>query len=246
MATDFRFPQSVGDYRIDVTRTIVPGAASVGKFGRRAGIASGAIEDIWCATAATLTYLTTPQRLLVESTDAGDSGGNVSVFITGLGVNFEAITEFVTLDGTNPVLTTKLYMRVNRLIISSAFETGNIGIVSVTSEITGDLQDLVPPGEGFSCSSHFTIPDGVEGVLVSVISGTQKNDEAELLMKLRIPALTGNGFFTGVNMPINASNASLRGVTLRLPPRTDLKFQAKAITNNIDITVAHSMYTVPI
>jgi hypothetical protein len=84
------------------------------------------LETIW-AEGGLYSYLTAATVLKVSSSSVNDTSagtGARTVELSGLDADYNEISELVTLNGQTPVNTTKLFLRINRMVVRSAGSGG--------------------------------------------------------------------------------------------------------------------------
>lgn len=139
----------------------VPGVSYINKFGRNPDIDDQTTEDIW-SVGNSYPFPTTAEQLDVVSSSPNDTTagtGARTIEIQGLDSNFDELTETVTMNGTTPVTTTNLFLRVNRLVLkttgSNSRNEGDITIDNSTDTIAQMDQN-----EGSSFQAIYTVPNG--------------------------------------------------------------------------------------
>tara|TARA_R110002020_G_scaffold287099_1_gene502592 strand:- start:33422 stop:34171 length:750 start_codon:yes stop_codon:yes gene_type:complete len=241
--------QSVGDYRIDLALGKVAGSMAGGAYGLRYGINNNDVEDIWCGVDPVRTDLLSPERLLIVSDSDDDTFGAGTgaevLIITGLDGDWREITEVVLMNGTNEVVTVNTFLRVNRVIVNAEVDDANQGDITLHSELTGHQQGGCTPHEGWMASTHYAVPVGHTAVLHNVSVATNKNDEAEMLLKMRIPEASGRAYATILHVPIGLSNGGLTGIAQPFPAKSDIKFQCRSLKANVTCSAVYSWYLIP-
>jgi len=192
------FGSQLADVNSDFLYNIQKGAVANTAVSRSTGYINmfssvGATEfDIWGAapTKTKLTYLGTGETLSVVSTDARDDAGDVGatkVMIKGLDNTLTEISEEVTMNGLTPVVTTKVFFRVNECYVS---ETGNdeknLGVISLTPTVTvAALQGQINIGDSRMFNSHYTVPFGKAAYLYFLCLSDSKEDDLKVRLKAR-------------------------------------------------------------
>jgi len=106
-------------------------------------------ETIWTG-GGILTYPSSAVQMDCVSSSASDT---MSIVISGLDANYEALAEIVTLNGTSAVTTTNSFYRINSAVILSGSNVGNITISNGGTTYAHIAADL---GSTQACS--YTIP----------------------------------------------------------------------------------------
>jgi hypothetical protein len=245
---DYMRPTSIDDYRFAIARGQIQGASSTGSSGYRNSLSIGNTYDIWGGTESACVELSSAERLEVTSTNANDTDGGSGaeyVTITGLDNSYNEITEVVSLSGLTASPTTQTFLRVNSLFSGGSNEGGNVGEISLTSEVTNVEIDRIGALQGFSNACKITVPAGCTGVLTSMHGGGQRNDDADIMLKARIPSLTGKSYSTVLQQPMSPLATGLGTLVLTVPARSDVKLSIYARTNIDTITGSFSITFIP-
>ena len=152
------------DHLLSISEGNVPGSAYFLVRGHNAVLNNEPEADIW-EPGGDLVYLTSAETMNIASTHSSDiaSTGNGlhTLFICGVDATWTAIEETVIMSGTNNVLTTNSYLRVNSMNGVNVGPSGwNLGNVIATASSAGTIQDEMDATEGISQSSHYTVPLG--------------------------------------------------------------------------------------
>ena len=170
--------------------------------------------------------------------DFGTGSGAHSVTIFGLDQDFKAIHESFALDGTTPVVSTTSYMRVNSFQVTSVGTpaTANVGRISLTHQVTGDLLQTIEPGIGAAQLAVYTSPAdfqvffhsfkilvGDDSPSLNVRVKFQTND-SPLVSPSFPPAVTAQEWSNlGPGIPLLSDFLN----TVYSPPQTDIWFEAE-------------------
>ena len=134
MVHDIRSITQVGTsepFELQVARGQIPGHYGLFKFGNNT-IVGNSLETIW-AEGGLYSYLTAATVLKVSSSSTDDTSagtGARTVELSGLDADYNEISDLVTLNGQTPVNTTKLFLRINRMVVRSAGSGGvNAGVI---------------------------------------------------------------------------------------------------------------------
>lgn len=175
------------DFTIRVGAGHVEGIYPQQKYGFNPSIAA-TVEDIWNA-GGVLQYLTSPETMDVSSSSGNDTGGGDgarTVELAGVNGSYIPIYKTITLDGNNTVTTTNSFLRVNRMRVITAGDTGvNEGDISAVATTAGTNQAQIPALAGSTTKSQFTIPAGYYGIATSLTLGTLNNDQVESDLQIR-------------------------------------------------------------
>ncbi len=242
---DFRYPVAQGpDYAISTATSTNTGAVLVTRSGfSDREINSGETQDLWPID-GNLVYLDSEETIEVVSTSPEDNTGQDgahTLYIEGLNDSFEEINEFVVLDGTNAVDTINQYRRILTMTVVVAGDAGtNKGAITATSKSGGHIQSHIVLADGVSSDAHYTIPAGKTGVLRRVWLSGGKGDEVLMI-------------FTSKDSQSNVSHRteksflyeglqSFDGLIRRFDEKTDIKFEAEAVSNKPRISVIYQLF----
>jgi hypothetical protein len=104
--------------------------------------------------------------------------GARTIYLEGLDGNYNLVNETVVLNGQNAVNTTKTYLYVNQLYVTSV-GTGesnagviNVGTGTVTAGVPAVLYDLIETGYNTRTTAHYCVPAGYTAYLVQGVITT--------------------------------------------------------------------------
>ena len=125
---------------------------------------AGTFRTVW-ENMATTEYVFPSSALTMQlvSTAAGDTA---SITITGLDANYLIISETLVLNGTTNVPTTKQYLRINSMAVSSGSATNPSGVVTLSNggtvyaQINTAVYNGVTSSIGQTQMAVFTVPAG--------------------------------------------------------------------------------------
>lgn len=149
------------DYRIAVGVGLIPTQTKVGVYGHNPIPAAG--DDVWEGGTA-YPFQTSAVALELLSSSANDTAagtGARTVRITGLDINYNTVTEVVSMNGTSVVPTVNSYFRVNFFDLVTAGSGGtNAGDITLRVASAGATQQIMKASYGFSKTCIFTVPAG--------------------------------------------------------------------------------------
>lgn len=140
---------------LQVSRGKIPGVIQVNVFGYSNTVSNTTWMPLW--EDGVYSYPTTAQTMNLSSSSTSDVGANV--LITGLDSNWNPITEIVTLNGTANVSTTKQFLRVNSMALTSNSSANDSNIGTITLKNTANVA-LIYPQVGRMQNSWYSIPAG--------------------------------------------------------------------------------------
>lgn len=137
------------------------GDFSVQKFGSNFDIDTGSIpEDIW-DFGGVYPFPTAAAATTIESDNVADDSGGIgarTVKIEGLDLNFNFISETITLDGTTAVTLSNEYIRVFRAYNITVGSNGiNVGIITIQHAATVIAQ--ISANNGQTLMAVYTVPN---------------------------------------------------------------------------------------
>lgn len=158
------------------------------RFGNAVNISSNEVPtSLWGGTGM-YPWITTPTILQVVSDSGDDIGinpdtapgrGARTVLINGLDENWVEQSEIITLLGTDIVLTTLEWWRINNFLVLTAGEDGtNLGTITLIGNSDDVLHDVILPGNSIARTLAYSVPAGHE-FLVNTLSAGESSDEEE-------------------------------------------------------------------
>lgn len=240
----------------NVARGLVRGTSVIHKFGRNNSI-SAAPETIWMH-GGIYSYLTSPSTLFTHST--GDDGagevGARTITIEGLDVNFNPITETVTVN--SDVATTAQFLRVFRAFVATAGSlTTNDGNILISTQVNGAgtvVADISVMGTGITFGlgqtqlALYTIPAGYTGLLTNWNVGVGDYNDA-ITAFLLARELDGEAPFRSRDvMDVSGGfHQRIYNVPYRFPSKTDIEIRAinssgTAVSSSFDIVLIENEF----
>lgn len=197
--------------------------------------------------------LSTPSKVKIASTSNDDSGTGIGarlLIVNGLDINYNALEEFMILDGQNPVESINIFSAVFEMTI---FQYGtNIDTVTGDSNCVGDIYcgtgtfvGGIPanPITGIATAQNnpnsrdgiFVVPDGKLFLVKSLFCGTEpdKKENVSLVVQLafNLFGLGVNQWFKTEPYTFDGSFQYLPEFNLPFPPRTKVEIRAKTTTD---------------
>ena len=198
------------------------GYSGVHKFGSVWATNGSGWNTIWTYAPTTDLYpwATPSGTITVQSTGAD----TMDVTVSGLDLNFEPVSETLTLDGATPVAGQTVFTRVNRAFISSGSNVGTI-LVKIGSVVVTTI-DI---GYGQTLQSFYTIPAGKTGYMLSWYATASKNQETVLGFFQRPE---GGAFRITSTMALYQNNYSYEyPVPIKFTEKTDLDVRVRGSSN---------------
>jgi len=218
------------------------------KFGSNSAV-GGTEEDIW-NQGGTEALLSAAEQMDIASTLAADKGtptagtGARTLVIFGLASDYEPIRETIILNGASNVRTVNSYLRVHRMIVTTAGSGGiNAGDITATAASAGSVHAKITAGNGQTQKTQYCVPANYYAIVTGFELGALRNDEA--IIRARVREL---GAVFAVKREINVFATAVIA-TLDPPfivsPKSDMKLTGTNTgAGNISITAAYQFYLV--
>lgn len=193
-ADDVQLVRTINDPFTDISRSLFADKQAVHIIGANVSSPNGTRRDIWEYGATTVVggninypwpMVADTVVLVSDSTDDDASPdtniGCQSVVIVGLDNNFDQIFEVRDLNGTTPVTSVNSYRRVHKVFAAAVgtYTGNNVGNITCTHTISGDVLAYIPAGLGETQMSMYTIPNNFTGYIRhahgSVSAGANKD-----------------------------------------------------------------------
>jgi hypothetical protein len=159
-------------FDLQVARGLIGGHSVVTVFGYNPDVDTTE-ESIW-PDGGTIPHPTVASVLSIVSTDAADDSagtGARTVYIEGVNDNYEIVHETVTLDGTTPVSTVRMYMYVNQFYVATV-GSGGANAGEITAKVSTTLYDLIAAGYNQRTTGHYCVPAGYTGYMTEGVITT--------------------------------------------------------------------------
>lgn len=186
-------------------------------------------ETVW-DDGGSYVYPTSALIMDVVSTSTSDT---MDLFIDGLDINYNQITETVTLTGTSAVTTTTAFYRINRATILAGSNVGNISISN-----GGTNYAFIGAGIGSTQACIYTVPAGHSAYFVrfDIVSATA-NQNKYVTFRNVLTTNTGRILRVGEGtMAINQVSLD-RQVPFKIAEKTDFHFEAKSSQSENEIAI---------
>jgi hypothetical protein len=238
------------DYFTDVSLGNVSGPFFVNQLATKENLSQVAFETVWGNGQGfgNKVWLDSAERMSVVSDSVNDAPGGTgasAIRVFGVDQNGDRLIEVVTLNGTSPVLTTGLFLAINDVaVVDGAVDLfGSDGNITLTSEVTGHVQNHVNPDSGRSTGGFFKVPNGFNAVVKSVVISTTKNDEVVLIPYIRFSSDTP--FIAQSFLKTEVATTPLLEILRGLPEGAELELRAKGLTPNANVAMTFSLYVEP-
>ena len=223
------------DFYLAVAKGDFTGYTKVSKFGRNPSVKSADYETIWDGSNF-YPWPTAAETLSVVSDDTDDASGGTgarTVEIEGLDSSWDVLTETVTMNGTTPVVTTGLFLRVYRARVVTAGSSGtNEGTITFTNTTSSNIIAQISvdnSGFGQTLMACYTIPAGKTGYLISLDFSSSKDNEHTFKLLTRDNTVTNAAWNTKEFANARGGFNQFRKYAINgFTEKTDLDFQAIA------------------
>jgi hypothetical protein len=234
------------DLLLDIPRGSISSLDHILKFGKVILAASATPEDVWDG-GGDYPWPTVAQIHDIVSTDADDDfvgasgNGARTVEIFGLDANYDQISETVTMNGQLDVPTTRSYLRINRMVVRTAGDTGsNEGTITATGQTDATVTSQITIGNNQTLQAIYTIPNNRIGYMTHYYSAMDRNvttGAADIQLFIRPQSEV---FQLKHIIGTIAAGASYFhhdfGVYLQVLAKSDIKIRAAVTANNTHIS----------
>ena len=222
-------------FELQVARGQITGHAPVSVFGYQEDVTT-ALNAVW-DVAATYVYPNEAIQMRVYSSSASDVA--VPITVIGLDANFVQISENLTLtNGTTGVLTTKLFYRINTLVVSNGVDP--VGTITLSTsdktvtyaQINLDTVGGVLRSAGRSQMSIYSVPAGHTFYLYRVEAYSSQGGSGNAYANYRVQSennLTGQRFEI-LRAPFSNNYNARRSIPFPYTEKTDIQWQASVQT----------------
>lgn len=164
------------DYYLDIARGLINGKKTDIVTGSFTSVID-TLEDIW-EGGGLYNFPITAEVLNIVSDNLNDTAagtGARTVTIQGLDLNYDEISETITLNGTINVPTINSYLRVNRVLVRTAgSQNSNIGNITATQSISSILVAQIDPTNNQTLMAIFTVANGKKAYVQELTIGSEK------------------------------------------------------------------------
>lgn len=234
-------PIPVEDWSVAVARGQVPGVVTQNIYGYQAAVTTTSIP-LW-ESASAYTYPASATTMLLYSSSASDT--NVSILISGLDASYAPQTETLILtNGTTGVTTTKLYLRINAIAVTSS--PNPVGIIYLGNAAKTIIYAQIAAGVGRSQMSIYTVPAGYTFYLTRVNAYVSPNNNSNFYCNYSVWTTSNTtGAITVLQQApfVNTYN------TLRVAPRpylqkTDIQWRAQMSAGTSIVSIGVEGYLI--
>lgn len=221
-------------FDLQVARGQIDGHSTLNIYGYQPAVAQTFIP-LW-ENATDYTFPVSAITMYLTGTDSDTA----KVLISGLDANYAMISETVTLNGTTPVATTKQYLRINGMQVTS----GNpAGAVTLTNNGGATTYAKINAGVGRTQASIFTVPAGYTYFLQRVNIYTSLNGNN--YVTYRNKTISSNGVVQLTQQAaFPVSYEAMRIMPRPFTEKTDIVLQCKVNSSTGEIAIAQEGYLI--
>lgn len=143
------------------------------KFGQVTDVDAGETADVWSQD-GTRAFPGSAELFNIASTSVNDvnttGSGAWQVTIYGLDANYDLQSETVNLNGTSNVSTANTYTNIHRMVVTASATSNTVyndGAITATGATSSNVMGHVPANGNQSQMSHYMIPAGYTGFIIS-------------------------------------------------------------------------------
>jgi len=211
-------------FELQVSRGQITWHSPLNLFGNTTALGSTAFGPLWeglTGAGGAYVYPSSAVVMTLASSSASDTA--VVIRVIGLGAGYVAQTEDVALNGTTGVLTTKSFLRINKMETLSGNAVGNV--TAVNGAVT---YAKITAGNGDTQMSLYTVPAGYTFYQTYYQADTNTSVTSGAYVKLRtylvdnaaggvIHALNQTAFVQQLSIPLSYPQA--------FPEKSDIQYQ---------------------
>jgi hypothetical protein len=230
---------------LQIARGQITGHSTVNIYGYGAAVTTSTIPAWENATAYTFPAAATTMNLVSTVNTGGDKTGT-TILVQGLDANYAAISETLTLNGTTVVVTTKSYLRINSILVSSvtsaAAPTGVITLKDLTNTTT---YAQISAGFGRSQMSIYTVPANNTFYLSRIDAWTSANGSSADFVTYSNTTYSSTGVVQFTQQaPFTGNYHSQRVMPRAFAEKTDIVLRFKTSANTYVCSVAAEGYLI--
>ena len=212
-------------FMLNVARGKVRGASVRNIFGFNAS-QSTTMRTVWELSNTTDYVFPASALNMTVASDIGDtSDDGVQVKLIGLDINYQEISEVVTINNATPPVTTAGFFRINDFVTISGNATGNI-----TATNGATTYSRITAGTGKAQAAAYTVPAGCDFYLFRIDAFMNDGSSAKPGEFQNFVTLESGVNLRVAQTPyINQMNIQRR-VPFKYAEKTDIQFQIKSLS----------------
>ncbi len=226
----------------------VEGAFIKSKFGRATGIGSTPIA-CWIANRV-YNWIPSAQTVWISSSDVDDTN---EIVIEGLDTNWDVQTETISLTGQTPKVTTKTWIRVDRVYNNGAvnFEgdiyvnmenNHGVGVPADLSKVVAKILFEANFNHNQTLQAIYSIPANHTGFVVSWTDSTGKLEDLNVIPQFRS---FGKVFRTQTYQGLYQNSIQTISGFVAIPEKTDIQVLVHSPTGSVDANVTFKIMVIP-
>jgi len=211
-------------FELQVARGQITWHEPVNLFGNTTALGSTAFGPLWeglTGSGGTYAYPGSAVVMTIASSSASDTA--VTIRINGLGAGYVLQTEDVALNGTTGVLTTKSFLRINKMETIAGNAVGNV--TAVNSAVT---YAKITAGNGDTQMSLYTVPAGYTFYQTYLQADTNTSVTSGAYVRLRTYTVDNpkGGVITALNQTAFVQQLAIPlSFPIEFPEKHDIQYQ---------------------
>jgi hypothetical protein len=232
-------------FDVQVARGQVMGHSTVNIYGYGAAITTSTIPAWENATAYTFPAAATTMNLVSTVNTGGDKTGT-TILIQGLGAGYVLQSETLTLNGTTDVVTTKSYLRINNISVSSVTAgAAPTGVITLKDPTNTTTYAQIAASFGRSQMSIYTVPAGYTFYLSRIDGYTSANGNTADFITYSNTTYSSTGVVQYTQQaPFTNNYNSQRVMPRAFAEKTDIVLRFKSSANTYVVAIAAEGYLI--
>ena len=232
-------------FDLQVARGQIPGHSTVNIYGFQVSVTIANIP-IWEVAGAYAYPAAATTMNLVSTVNTGADKTGTTILIQGLDLTYRPINETLTLNGTTVVVTTKSYLRIQSISVSSV--TGGVeptGTITLKDLTNTTVYAQINPSIGRSQMAIYTVPAGYTFYLSRIDAYTSANGSSADWVQYRNVNTTASGVTTLTQQaPFTNTYHAQRIMPRPFTEKTDIQLQCKTSANTYAVSIAAEGYLI--
>ena len=210
-------------FDLQIARNQVDGHDHIDLFGYSTVVGSTAMGPLWeglTSSGGNYPFPSTAGTISCVSASASDTA--VTMLISGLDSTFSPVTASVTLNGTTPVVTTQVFLRINSVTTTAGNAVGNVTFTRGSTVIA-----QVNAGLGQTQMAIYTVPKGYTMFLTYLQADGNTTTTSGAYMNTRLrTVLNPSGVILITGQTTYLTNLQIPyEVPVEILEKTDIEFQ---------------------
>jgi hypothetical protein len=227
-------------FDVQVARGQIMGHSTVNIYGYGAAITTSTIPAWENATAYVFPVAATTMNLASTVNTGADL--TATILISGLDANYAPISETIALNGTTTVVTTKSYLRINSMVVTSGAPTGVITLKDLTDATT---YAQIAASFGRTQMSIYSVPAGYTFYLSRIDAYTSANGNTADFITYSNTTYSSTGVVQYTQQaPFTQIYHSQRVMPRAFAEKTDIVLRFKSSANTYVVAVAAEGYLI--